>query len=671
MGFYPIIPISHGLKIEVVFCEQNNVPIHPNIKRRNILCILLMACVAMFVVCTPEKSLVEEQAYELEFHNWSDSVEYVGMETCKSCHAEIYETFKETGMGQSWFHATRDKSAATYGDHALIYDSLANLYYKPHWDQDSLYITEFRLDGMDTTHKRLLPIKYIVGSGQHTNSHIIDVNGFLRQAPITFYTQKGIWDLAPGFDSKLSQRVNRIVGLECMSCHNNYPEFEEKSENKFTSVPMGIQCERCHGPGEEHVRRKLSGERVDTSQGPDLSIVNPKRLSKELQMSICRRCHAQGVAILKEGKSFFDFKPGRHLTEVMDVFLPRYDGAQTQFIMASHADRTAMSECYKKSDMTCISCHNPHVSVKATPIATFNQACINCHSSNAQSLCTVQESERISINQNNCSSCHMPESPSIDIPHVTVHDHFIRKPVSALEKSKIENFVGLKCITTNAAVSAKTRARAFLKYHESFQSDPYLLDSVKIQLDQIVDVEEKLEELVHYYYLKSNYGEIRKLLNANAATNFDDAWSFYRVGEAYSQNGDMGAAEKFFDSALELKPLNFDFQNKKAAVLIAKNRLEEADAILSVIIENDPWHFAALSNRGFMFMKMGEAKESKRMLDRALAVNPDYVQGLMNKAAWLFGMSQMDELKRTVERVLQLEPENKKALEMRKLLKES
>lgn len=625
----------------------------------------------MFVVCTPEKTISETSEYELEFHNWSDTVEYVGIETCKSCHAEIYETFMHTGMGESWFHATREKSAATYGDHAIIFDTLANLYYKPYWDQDSLYISEFRLDGTDTTHKRVMPIKYIVGSGQHTNSHIIDVNGFLRQAPITFYTQKGIWDLAPGFDSKLSERVNRIVGLECMSCHNHYPEFEEKSENKFTSVPMGIQCERCHGPGEVHVKRKLSGERVDTSQGPDLSIVNPKRLSKELQMSICRRCHAQGVAILKEGKSFFDFKPGRHLTEVMDVFLPRYDGAQTQFIMASHADRTAMSECYKKSDMTCISCHNPHVSVKATPIAKFNQACINCHSTNAQTLCTMEEGERISINENNCSSCHMPESPSVDIPHVTVHDHFIRKPVSEADKNKIENFIGLKCISTEEEVSAKTRARAFLKYHESFQSDPYLLDSVKIQLDKITSTDEKLEELIHYYFLKSNYPAMRKLLNSSQLPDFEDAWGYYRAGEAFYQNGDMGSAEKYYDAALERKPLNLNFQNKKAVVLIARDELKGADNILQSIIANDPWHYAALSNRGFMLMKMGQVEESKLMLDKALAIHPDYVQGLMNKAAWLFGMKQRDELEKTVKRVLELEPKNSKALEMQKLLKGS
>jgi hypothetical protein len=52
------------------------------------------------------------------------------------------------------------------------------------------------LAGKDTVHQRFEKVSYIVGSGQHTNSHIININGYLHQAPITFYTQKGKWDLS-------------------------------------------------------------------------------------------------------------------------------------------------------------------------------------------------------------------------------------------------------------------------------------------------------------------------------------------------------------------------------------------------------------------------------------------------------------------------------------------
>ncbi|UPT66317.1 MAG: hypothetical protein M0D57_17870 [Sphingobacteriales bacterium JAD_PAG50586_3] len=138
-----------------------------------------------------------------------------------------------------------------------------------------------------------------------------------------------------------------------MSCHNAYPKFVMGSENKYTDVPQGIDCERCHGPGGEHVRRKQMGENIDTSKYIDYSIVNPGKLSADLQFQICQRCHLQGNAILKNGKSFFDFKPGMQLSEVMDVYLPRYKNADHDFIMASHADRLKQSQCFVVSAKKC------------------------------------------------------------------------------------------------------------------------------------------------------------------------------------------------------------------------------------------------------------------------------------------------------------------------------
>ena len=57
----------------------------------------------------------------------------------------------------------------------MVYDTAKNLYYFPKWNKDTLQVLEFRLEGNDTIHKRLVNIKYIVGSGQHTNSHLYEI----------------------------------------------------------------------------------------------------------------------------------------------------------------------------------------------------------------------------------------------------------------------------------------------------------------------------------------------------------------------------------------------------------------------------------------------------------------------------------------------------------------
>jgi predicted CXXCH cytochrome family protein len=95
-----------------------------------------------------------------------------------------------------------------------------------------------------------------------------------------------------------------------------------------------------------------------------------------------------------------------------------------------------MSKCFVSSSktsngsekavgLTCINCHNPHVSVKVTGKETFNNACLKCHTS--ADACKEKASIK-TANNNNCVACHMPKSGTIDIPHVTVHDHWIRKP---------------------------------------------------------------------------------------------------------------------------------------------------------------------------------------------------------------------------------------------------
>jgi hypothetical protein len=462
-------------------------------------------------------------------------------------------------MGQSWDHATMHKSSAIFNDHAVVYDKFRNFYYKPFWKDSLLYMMEYRLEGKDTTYKRTERISYIVGSGQHTNSHIWSENGYLYQAPLTFYTQKGMWDLPPGFEDGENTRWNRIISIECMNCHNMYPEFDTTSENKFVSVKTGIECERCHGPGETHVNEKLKGILVDTSKETDYSIVNPANLSRDLQVELCQRCHLQGISVLNEGKTFFDFKPGQPLNTVMNVFMARYEGGAGKFIMASHADRMKQSKCYLNSQMTCLTCHNPHVSVKVTPAGHFNDACRSCH--NGGKDCTLPMPQRLKENDN-CFLCHMPVSETLDIPHVTVHDHKIHVPISDKKKNEIQKFIGLECMTTPDP-SPLLMAEGYLQTYEAFSPQPYLLDSARRYLDLVKDRSVSYSQSeIRYSYLKNDMAKVVSLSGNTIAGETGNAWLAYRIGEANFQTGNFERARQFYDRAVFLKKADPEFRNK-------------------------------------------------------------------------------------------------------------
>ena len=68
--------------------------------------------------------------------NHNDTVRYIGKEQCRACHAEIYDSYMQTGMGKSFHFATKEHSALANTDLPVIYDSIKNLSYKPFWKND-------------------------------------------------------------------------------------------------------------------------------------------------------------------------------------------------------------------------------------------------------------------------------------------------------------------------------------------------------------------------------------------------------------------------------------------------------------------------------------------------------------------------------------------------------
>lgn len=626
-------------------------------------------------------------------------------------------------MGKSFDLATRQKSAGDYHT-SVVHDRIGDFYYKAFWQNDSLRFLEYRLKGKDTIYKRLETVNYIIGSGQHTNSHIQSVNGYLNQMPMTFYTQKKTWDLPPGFEEGHNSRFMRKIGLECMSCHNSYPDFVLGSENKYKAVEKGIGCERCHGPGSIHVHERQTASPVDTSKYIDYSIVNPAKLSIDRQFDICQRCHLQGNAVLKDNKSFYDFRPGMVLSDYMTVFLPKYKHADDEFIMASHADRLKQSQCFIKSmekanaasgssaagvnalkpyknAMTCITCHNPHVSVKETNKNVFNDACLKCHDGGTKGIKGTEEiegtensvakapetkgakaishsdlfcSKKGITKTANCVSCHMPNSGSIDIPHVTVHDHYIRKPLSKQEKQGLKTFIGLYAINEKNP-PAIVKAKAYLNQYEKFEHQEYYLDSaafyLKDKTDQ--DLQRDFEPLVQLYFTKNNFGQIVAYANRLGddyilksklivvSYSNDNAWTCYRMGEALYKTGNIPRAISYFKKAVELAPFVLDFRNKYASALASNKQLPEAILQYNEILKEHPKHVSALTNLGYVKLAQGNLPEAESLYARALKLDPDYEPLLMNLAGLYAYKKEFDESKKYLNRIIALNPNNQQA----------
>ncbi len=143
-------------------------------------------------------------------------------------------------------------------------------------------------------------IAFTVGSGRRGRSYLFQRQGFLFQSPISWYPLKRIWDLSPGYE-KSNYHFTRPIVAECLFCHTNQVEPDRHAANLFHEPifrGFAVGCERCHGPGELHVKRRRSGDGDGTT---DLTIVNPRissiRFVKPFASSaICKAKHASSLA---------------------------------------------------------------------------------------------------------------------------------------------------------------------------------------------------------------------------------------------------------------------------------------------------------------------------------------------------------------------------------------
>lgn len=583
------------------------------------------------------------------------------MSVCLQCHSTIHSTFSKTGMGQSFGQATKTKSVAELERDVVVTDTSMGFRYSAFWKDDSLIIRETSTNSWNQAYHQDRKISYIIGSGQHTNSHLILSNGYLYQAAMTYYSQSKTWDLPPGFENGNNTRFGRIIGVECMSCHNGIPSFVQGSENKYNQIPLGIDCERCHGPGEIHVREKQKGILVDTSKYVDFSIVNPAKLPIDRQFDVCQRCHLQGNTILKGNQSFLDFKPGMKLSSVMEVYLPRYSDSDESFIMASHADRLKQSKCFiemaksseneislrpYKNALTCVTCHNPHVSVKESDPAFFTNKCKSCHQEEKQAICSeslVKREEK----SNNCVTCHMSVSGSSDIPHVRIHDHYIRKPIDPKSKAPgRKQFLNLECVNCDS-VSEFYLAKAYLQQFEKF--DPQnvaLLSRASEILGNLGGdkVDSLFSSYIQLYYLSKKFSPIADMVNRrghSALIYFDliaknlsnsDAWTSYRIGEAFLNLGKTKEALAYYYVAHRLAPYYFEFTNKYGASLIDNHQLDYAFQIFSALTKENPEYESAWSNMAYLQILRGNYDLAEDAARRSIELNPNYIQARMNLA---------------------------------------
>ncbi|MFZ7107510.1 MAG: tetratricopeptide repeat protein, partial [Bacteroidota bacterium] len=150
------------------------------------------------------------------------------------------------------------------------------------------------------------------------------------------------------------------------------------------------------------------------------------------------------------------------------------------------------------------------------------------------------------------------------------------------------------------------------------------------------------------------------------------AWTDYRIGVAYRETGLKEAAATAFRRAIRLLPLQLDFRNELASVLIDLGKFGEAREQLEFVLRENPEHLSAWVNLGFLSLSaLHDLKAAERCYRTALALEPDHVQALINLAGTQVLSGDVHAAKRLLQRALVLEPSNQQARIRIKALQET
>ncbi len=327
---------------------------------------------------------------------------YVGNKACEPCHQEIAHSYKETPMAQSSGLVIGGLTPGAFRHPASSTDYQIN-------STGDVSVT----NGAGTANWKL---NYFIGSGAAGRSFLTTIGGFVFQAPVTWYTNQARWDVSPGYEKDIVSRWSRAVEPECLACHSSQVRFAKGYQNRYADPPFaqnGIGCERCHGPGSQHIAGREP-------------LTNPAKLSPPQRDSVCAQCHMSGEArVNRAGKNFLDFRPGDVLSSSVAYFVYAQDSAVKA---TGYVERLATSRCKIAAGdrLWCGTCHSPHrIPAAQDRVSWYREKCETCH---APAECQRGP---------DCAGCHMPKSPVQDVAHGMLTDHdILKKPAKPGQRDK-------------------------------------------------------------------------------------------------------------------------------------------------------------------------------------------------------------------------------------------
>jgi tetratricopeptide (TPR) repeat protein len=530
--------------------------------------------------------------------------DYVDPAVCATCHGDVAATFRKTGMGRSFYRPTAQNTVEDY-THNNTLDHKASGFTYTMAQHDGKFFQQRHTTDFDGKETNIVEeqVDYVIGSGNHARTYLHRTpEGKLTELPVSWYTEhSGSWGMSPGYDQPDQADIGRTIPPECMFCHNGFPRIDQDAARVQTdngtfpaNLPEGIDCQRCHGPGRGHVAAASASK-------PDArlirsSIVNPGELPRDRQLEVCMQCHLETSSsnmpnqIRAYDRGVFSYRPGQPLGDYALYFDRAKPTTDDTFEVAHQAYRLRKSKCFLNSNMTCLTCHDPHdVQHGKQATAAYLAVCQSCHQAVVHRAALPAGSD--------CLSCHMPKRRTDDVVHVVMTDHFIRRNLPAhdllaplVEKSYVDSGSAVVPYYPPDAAKAPgaelTLAVAQVNDRRGDQGLKHLEDVISRQKPSAPE-------------------------------------PYFELGKAFLRKDDKPSAVHWLQAALQRRQDYRPALLEIGPALLAVNQDAKALETLQHAIATYPNDDMLLANLGNVYLRMNMLTEARAALDRAIAANPE------------------------------------------------
>jgi tetratricopeptide (TPR) repeat protein len=506
---------------------------------------------------------------------------YLGPQACRPCHAERVAEFLTTNHARTF--RVPEEQAMPPGfapGHGAINLDKPGLRFEMTRTRSGYFQTAIHAtpQGEKRTTSR---VDFILGAGGKADEVYLTWHGErLYELPVAWLFSSDEWGISH-FAFNGSSEGSRNLTVRCLECHNTWFAHVPGTLNQYKrdSFIMGVTCEKCHGPGREHV----AFHQAHSEAGSGEAILNPARLKRERLLEVCTQCH--GNATVHRGPAL-QYRPGEPLDAYYKILeAPRHTEDDH---VANQIKYLRQSKCFQESEMTCTTCHNPH----RRPASSGIDSCLKCHASG-----DCRERDRLpSAVRSQCVACHMPSYIKININFETEDDDYV-PPIQRCDH--------------RIAVHPRARDEILLSWNRERSDPDSKAEAARLTRSLVEDWLNGAESCLRDF----------RILGAIAA---------YR--EAYRLEPAPATREKM-RQAIAIK-VRIDRDLRTSGRLIEEHRYQEAVDLLEALLPLKPDHPKIQNDLGLAYASMGKKEQAIPHLRLVTKYDPDDPSGVVREA-WL------------------------------------